>query len=224
MGTPASWATVMERVSAYVWRTIIFILVTVGCSSVALAAQLFKYVDDNGVTVLDDHVPPHFVKNGYTVMDAAGRVLKIIPRALTDQEIAERDERLAREEKVRQEIADREAADAALLRLYSSPSEVERARDTKVASVQGFVNTARVNLQRLLNQKRDLESRIADIERAGDAIPKENLERIAALDGRIRQSQSEIDAKESEMDQLKQDFAADLKRLLELRNFPEEST
>jgi prefoldin subunit 5 len=69
-----------------------------------------------------------------------------------------------------------------------------------------------------------LETRIADIERADDTIPKQDLDRIATLDARIEQIQAAIDAKESEMAQLKQDYAADLKRVLELYNLPEEST
>ena len=199
-------------------------LVTAAWSPVALTADLFRYIDDSGVTVLDDHVPPSLVKNGYTILDAAGRVVKVVPRALSDAENVERDTQPANDERIRKETAEREAADAALLKLYSGPNEVKRARDTKVASVAGFVNTARSNLQQILSQKRQLETRIADIERADDTIPKQDLDRIATLDARIEQIQAAIDAKESEMAQLKQDYAADLKRVLELYNLPEEST
>lgn len=213
----------MERFSLQLWRIVTVLLLSNGWSADGLAAELFKYIDNNGVTVLDDHVPPEFIRNGYTILDKGGRVLKIIPRALSEEEIAERGRKIAFEEQKRQEIADREEADAVLLRLYSSPKAVRRARDARVASVEGFVESARSNLQRLLKQKRQLEASVANIERAGGTIPKKNLERIANVDRRIEQTQEEIVSKAAEMDQLEEDYAADLKRVLELYNLPANS-
>lgn len=213
----------MERFSLQLWRIVTVLLLSNGWSADGLAAELFKYIDNNGVTVLDDHVPPEFIRNGYTILDKGGRVLKIIPRALSEEEIAERGRKIAFEEQKRQEIADREEADAVLLRLYSSPKAVRRARDARVASVEGFVESARSNLQRLLKQKRQLEASVANIERAGGTISKKNLERIANVDRRIEQTQEEIVSKVAEMDQLEEDYAADLKRVLELYNLPANS-
>lgn len=213
----------MERFSLQLWRIVTVLLLSNGWSADGLAAELFKYIDNNGVTVLDDHVPPEFIRNGYTILDKGGRVLKIIPRALSEEEIAERGRKIAFEEQKRQEIADREEADAVLLRLYSSPKAVRRARDARVASVEGFVESARSNLQRLLKQKRQLEASVANIERAGGTISKKNLERIANVDRRIEQTQEEIVSKAAEMDQLEEDYAADLKRVLELYNLPANS-
>jgi len=36
-------------------------------------AELYKYLSEDGVTVLDSHVPARFVKNGYTIISADGR-------------------------------------------------------------------------------------------------------------------------------------------------------
>lgn len=218
-----SWGFDMERFSIRLWLTVI-VLLSNGWPSTGLAADLFKYVDDDGITVLDDHVPPEFVKNGYTILGKGGRVLNVVPRALSEEELAERARQMALEEQEHKEIADREAADAALLRLYSSPKAVRRARDTKVASVEGRVNTARSTLQRLLKQKRQLEASVANIERAGGTIPKENLDRIAGVDSRIERTRAEIEAKVAEIDQLRQDYDTDLKRVLELYDLPASSS
>ena len=42
-------------------------------------AELYKYLSDDGVTVLDSHVPARYVKNGYTILSADGRVLEVVP-------------------------------------------------------------------------------------------------------------------------------------------------
>ena len=36
-------------------------------------AELYKYLSEDGVTVLDSHLPARFVKNGNTILSADGR-------------------------------------------------------------------------------------------------------------------------------------------------------
>jgi len=175
-----------------------------GASS-ATAEELYKYVNEDGVTVLDSHVPPQFVKNGYTVLSSDGRVLEVVPRAPTAEEIA-----------AEQKRRETEAADAALMRLYGSPEDVERARDTKLASLQGFVDAAKNNLDRLGEQKREAEAGVANVERTGGKIPQESLDRIKSIQTRIDQAKAEIKSKSAEIDALRQQYAEDLERITKL--------
>lgn len=162
------------------------------------AAELYKYVNEDGVTVLDSHVPARYVKNVYTILRNDGRVLEVVQRAL---------EKAEREQKV---------ADQNLLRIYGTPEDVVRARDTKLSSIEGFINTSRDNLTRLESQKRSLQSQLADIERAGGTIGKNRLAQIRSIENRIRSNEAEIVEKQSEMERLKTGFGADLKRIREL--------
>ena len=121
---------------------------------VAAQAELYKYTNEDGVTVLDSHVPARYVKNGYTILSLDGRVLEVVERALTDAEIRDRDQRRA-EAAERDRIAhEQKIADDNLLRLYGAPEDVTRARDTKLASIDGFINTSRSNLARVKAQPR----------------------------------------------------------------------
>ncbi|MCB1691307.1 MAG: hypothetical protein KDI19_01010 [Pseudomonadales bacterium] len=184
--------------------------------SASAAAELYKYVNEDGVTVLDSHVPARYVKNGYTILSLDGRVLEVVPRALTEKEIRERDQELAAQREQEKAERERELADQALLRLYGGPEDVIRARDTKLASIRGFIETSRSNIERLEEQKRAIESALADVERAGGTIDKSSLERIDVIENRIKQIEAEIKDKEAEMDDLKSSYAADLKRVKEL--------
>ena len=180
-------------------------------------AELYKYKNEDGVTVLDSHVPARYVKNGYTILSLDGRVLEVVPRALTEEEIKERDAKLAEERRLAQAQREQEIEDQNLLRLYSTPADVIRARDTKLASIKGFINTQQGNIMRLESQKRQIESGLADIERSGGQISRETLDRIRSLDGRIAQLESDIRSKEEEITTLSASYAADLKRLKELQ-------
>ncbi|MFN3236150.1 MAG: hypothetical protein ACE37D_03715 [Pseudomonadales bacterium] len=181
-----------------------------------IQAELYKYVNEDGVTVLDSHVPARYVKNGYSILSIDGRVLEVVPRALTDEEIRIRDAALAEQRAREKAEREQKIADQNLLRIYGSPEDVVRARDTKLASIEGFINTSKGNVARLESQKRSLESQLADIERAGGTISKERLNQIRSIENRIRSNEAEIQEKLGEMNQLRATFSADLKRVREL--------
>ncbi len=185
-------------------------------AGVPVAAELYKYSNEDGVTVLDSYVPARYVKNGYTILSLDGRVLEVVPRALTEAEIRERDSGLAEQQRIEREKREQKIADQNLLRLYSTPEDVIRARDTKLRSIEGFINTQMGNLRRLQSQKRQLESSLADVERAGGVISKERLDRIRSIENRMAQINSEIEDKNGEMDVLRASYATDLDRVKEL--------
>ena len=61
-------------------------------------------------------------------------------------------------------LADRARAssDAQLLRLYSTPDDVERARQRKLAELDSLIGVARGNLQSVRTQQANLQSQAAD--------------------------------------------------------------
>jgi len=199
--------------------SIMFISALLLCQVSPIAsAELFRYVDEDGVTVLDSQVPPRYVNNGYTVLNDDGRVLEVVPGALSPEQVRERDRKLAEQRRREKEKRERETADQNLLRLYGTPEDVIRARDTRLASIKGFIASSRANIERLEEQKRDIESGLADVERQGGKIDATHLERIDSIDSRVRQIRQEIDDKQVELSELEKSFAADFERLQELKS------
>jgi hypothetical protein len=194
----------------------ILVIMVVLVTPLASSAELYKYKNEDGVTVLDSHVPARYVKNGYTILSLDGRVLEVVPRALTEREIRQRDRTLRAQQKREREEREQKIADQNLLRLYSTPEDVIRARDTKLTSIDNFINTQEGNARRLEGQIRQLESSLADIERAGGTIGKDWLDRIGSIKNRIAQIESEIRGKRDEKKSLTTSYAADLKRVREL--------
>ncbi|MBO6557507.1 MAG: hypothetical protein JJ934_03735 [Pseudomonadales bacterium] len=182
----------------------------------SVAAELYRYKNEDNVTVLNSHIPARYVKNGYTILSLDGRVLEVVPRALTEQEIRDRDRRIAEEARVAREERERKIADENLMRLYGSPSDVIRARDAKLASIDSLIQTQQGNIQRLEAQKRQIEAALADIERSGGVVGRDRLARIRALENRISQIEDEIGKKDEEKAALEISYAKDLKRVREL--------
>ena len=104
-----------------------------------VAAELYRYKNEDSVTVLDGYVPARYVKSGYAILSLDGRVLEVVPRALSDREIRERDRSLAAEENIAREKREREIADQNLMRLYGAPGDVIRARNAKISSIVSLI-------------------------------------------------------------------------------------
>lgn len=181
-----------------------------------VTAELYRYKNEDGVTVLNSHVPARYVRNGYAILSNNGRVLEVVPRALTNEEIRQRDPRLAREEAAASKRREQEVVDQNLMRLYSTPGDVIRARDARLGSIDGMINAQQSNIQRLEIQKRDQESVLADIQRTGEVISDERIERLQQIGARIEQLEQEIADKQDEKQRIVVSFAADLARVKEL--------
>lgn len=173
---------------------------------VAGATELYRYTDDQGVTVLGRQgVPPEFIGRGYEVLNDQGRVIKVVPPAPSAEEM----QRL---------LADkaRASSDSQLLRLYSTPEDIDRARDRKLAELDGLIGVARSNLQSARLQQDNLQSQAADHERAGREVPEHLLAQIAnQKDEQLRQYK-DIARYQEVRKQAQASFAADRQRLAEL--------
>lgn len=171
-----------------------------------VAAELYRYVDAKGVTVLSRQgVPPELIGKGYEVLNDQGRVVRVVPPAPTPEEYARMQAQKARA-----------SSDAQLLRLYSNLDDVDRARERKLAELDGVIGVARGNLQSVRTQQANLQSQAADHERAGRQVPESLLAQINNLKEEQQRLQRDIDRYKDARSQAEADFAADRARLAEL--------
>ena len=171
--------------------------------SLAGAAELYRYVNDKGVTVLDRlGVPPQFIGNGYEVLNEQGRVVKVVPPAPSEAE--------------RQRLAEEKAmasSDAQLQRLYSTVDDVERARVRKLEEIDGQTSVAKANQQSLRTQQAAFQAQAADIERAGRQVPEHLLVQIDNLRAEQANLDKEIRRYADLRKQVDASFQADKQRL-----------
>lgn len=154
-------------------KPLIYSIFMLGLLSPALAtaAELYRYVDDRGVVVLDRHgVPPQHIGRGYQVLSEQGRVIREVPPAPTAEEF----ERLQADKA-------RAVADAQLLRLYASVQDVERAEARRLAELDSVIGLTQGNLSALRDQQESLQRQAADHERAGRSVPDNLLKQINNL-------------------------------------------
>lgn len=195
------------------WSCVTF--VTLGAAPVS-ASEWYRYQDENGVVVMAQSVPPNFAHKGYAVVNDDGRVLRVVPRQLTPEEIVVRDRELARQAAIE---AERQAAldhDKKLMELYATPEEVEFARDARLKSIEQKINTLKSDIQRLEGNLRVYQTQAAERERGQMPVSKDLLQNMETVQFQISEKQEEIEKRREEQDKVRDDFARDLDRIYEL--------
>ncbi len=182
------------------------LLLSVLLPALAGAGELYRYVNDKGVIVLDRQgVPPEYIGKGYDVLSDQGRVVRVVPPAPT-----------AAERQRLQEEKAQATSDAQLLRLYSSLDDVDRARERKLTELDGAVGAARGNLQSLRTQQANLQGQAAEQERAGRVVPESLLVQISNIKGEQASLLKDIERFEETRKQAAAGFVADRARLAQL--------
>lgn len=182
------------------------LLLSVLLPALAGAGELYRYVNDKGVIVLDRQgVPPEYIGKGYDVLSDQGRVVRVVPPAPT----------AAERQRLQAEKA-QATSDAQLLRLYSSLDDVDRARERKLTELDGAVGAARGNLQSLRTQQANLQGQAAEQERAGRVVPESLLVQISNIQGEQESLLKDIERFEETRKQASAGFVADRARLAQL--------
>jgi len=167
--------------------------------------ELYRYVNDKGVIVLDRQVPSEYIGRGYEVLNQQGRVVKVVPPAPSREEVQRKLDEKAKA-----------GSDAQLLRLYSNVEDVDRARERKLAELDSLITVARGNLQSLHTQQANLQSQAADSERAGRQVSPNLLMQIDNLKSEQQRLHKDIERYQESRKQAEATFAADRARVSHL--------
>lgn len=172
--------------------------------------RYYRYVDDNGVKVINSAIPPEFVKNGYEVVTISGRVIEVVEPAPSADELeafAERREREAR-------LAD---WDDYLLKRYSTVDDIRRAKKRKVTDFEASVSILRGNASSIQTQIEIVQARAADIERQGGTVPQHMMSTLADLEKELAETNRLIDIRKEDQIELENKFDQDIERFGILR-------
>lgn len=180
----------------------------------AAGTKLYRYINDKGVTAIDDHVPPEFAKNGYEVLTPDGRVIETVPRQLLG------------EEGKRKREADAEAKhlqewDKNLLLRYSSTDDIAAARDRALREIEIRLSILRSNLSSAKAQVEHEQEKAADIERSGGTVPEAISNNIEKLKLEVSSIEEAIAERQKNREATKVSYQKDIDRFKKLQDVVE---
>jgi hypothetical protein len=198
------------------WLSIFLLLPIIAFINIADAAgsKLYRYVTDKGVVGIDDHVPPEFAKNGYEVLTPDGRVIQTVPRQLTGEEGARA--RAAEAEAKRLQEWDKN-----LLLRYSSVDDIAAARDRALREIDVRLSILRSNLLSVKSQIESEQTKAADLERRGVAVPAAMTTNMEMLKLEISDTEDSIAERIRDKSAVAASFQKDIDRFKALQDVVE---
>jgi chromosome segregation ATPase len=173
------------------------------------AREYYRYRDANGVMRISQGIPPEFSKLGYEIISADGTVLKKVPRELQGDELKAVDKQREAEEAAKKQLKN----DQALLRRYSTPADIESARNRAINDIKIRIGIINSNLLSLKQQIEREQSRAANLERSGQPVPQELSDNIRALSAEVDETERTIEQRQLEIKQEENNYQADIDRL-----------
>jgi len=146
------------------------LLLATFCANALSQHVYYRYINEDGVKVLDHSIPPEYAQTGYEVLNASGQVVKVVPPAPSADEIARN--------AIEREIQERYAR---LKRRYSSTDDIESAKQRRLRNISTNISILNGNINTLSAQIEGITSKAADFERRGEKVPKKILDDLAAV-------------------------------------------
>lgn len=172
--------------------------------------KMYKWTDKQGVVHYGSSIPPEYADQQKEQINAQGQTIKTIDGAQTPEQRAAADKAKLDEAAKKEQLGH----DKVLLSTYGSVADIERARDSRLAAIQGQINLASSAVATLEKEGVQLENQ--------RAVAKEP-ERIAKVDAAIAKQRHEMNAnqrsvmtKQDERLVVAKQYDADIARYREL--------
>ena len=201
----------MRSMSRY--SVLIFLLpLFLGVADDAYAKKMYRWIDENGKVFFSDVVPPDQVQHKRETMNDRARVLDVVEKAKTPEQL-EQHRRLEALRKEQEKIIAKQAvSDKVLLTTYRSVEDMQHALQNKLTlmdSEKSVIESARQLLERQLSQQ---QQQAANLERNAQKVPQKLLNDIAATRQQIEQNIVEMARHQSVRESVVNDFRADIAR------------
>ncbi len=183
--------------------------------SFPVAAKLYKWVDDNGVTHYGETIPPEYAGKDREELDKDGRVIK-------NEEVMTPERRLAKEKEDAKAREDARAAleqqrhDKTLINTYSSVKEIDLARDRSLQQIDARINMLDSYLKAANERLLALQTEADNDTKANRKIPDSLQDDLQDAQSRLTKLQQDMEKPVAEKAALEARFEADRKRYIEL--------
>lgn len=196
------------------------VLTIVAAAQTTLAADIYRYVDNTGRTVYSSTLPAEYVRNGYTVLNERGQVVREVPRAPSAEELAAQ-QALAEQNKAASAAKKaQEEADKLLVRLYRTPDDIERKREVSAQQADTQIALVRNSITKLEEDRKRLEGAVENAKKNSREPAPETIKEIEGVNAEMDKLQAQIAKLEADKLEALAALDRDAKRLRELQGLP----
>lgn len=187
-------------------------------STELLAAKLYKWVDDKGVTHYSETMPPELKDRKSTEIDKWGRVLKQNEAPPTPEQLRAMEEKKERQALETKQAAEQRRRDNALMNTYTTESEINAARARAIAGATQTREAIEVRQKVLRARTEDLRRNLEALRKAGKSVPDPLRDELAANEKEEARIAGDIKTKNDEIAQIAAKYDQDKQRFRELQS------
>lgn len=160
---------------------------------------LYRYENEEGVKVINHAIPPEYTQKGYEILSSTGRLIKVVPPAPSDGEIAE-------------EVAKRQLREQfeILKRRYGSTEDIEKAKGRRLENINTNISILRGNIGSIQLRIENLMSKAAEMERLGRPVSEDLLKEMADSRAELAVAEANLQARIDEYKAISERFERDL--------------
>lgn len=172
--------------------------------SVFASGNLVRYTNDKGNVVIDYTIPAQYVPRGYEVITPSGKVVDVIPPALTPDEIAK--------QKALDKLRDNYLS---LRKRYSNKDDILSAKERKLNNVNAKILVVEANITSANTAIELLITDAAKQERLGRTVSPLTLDKLTAARKELAAAEAILAARQQELVDIKKTYDAQYKRFIE---------
>jgi hypothetical protein len=188
----SSASTALKNRRSILYYALSFMLLSTFSLSVS-AAQLYRYKNEQGLMVLTQTLPAEYATKGYEILNEKGRVIKVIPPALTPEQIAERDAALERARLAEIEKKKQDKIDEELKLLFSHPNDAVRVLERRIQDFKGLIEVKKAKISSLQVQIAEEEAAAAARQRKGLPVTEDSLIKIGNMQKEVQHNQMDVE-------------------------------
>jgi hypothetical protein len=202
-----------NRFSVFLYVVMLAIFFVVGIANAQETKQksnlFYRYVNERGVKVVAQTIPPKYVRAGYELVSINGEVIKVVPASPSDVDA----ERIAKEKKQARTQA---RSDLLLQRSYSRVDEIDATKARNLLELRNNINILQASLVGVKAQLKNQEGQAAARERNGQEVSKDLVNNIAALRAEEKSVGVQIKQRETEYQVVADKYEQEKKRFIEI--------
>lgn len=184
-------------------------------------AKIVCWTNSDNIRECGNAVPPEYAQKKTETLNKRGMTTEVNERAKTPEEIAAEKVRLAEEQRLIDEEAQREkdrlTYDRVLLATYLTESDIIRSRDRQTTSIDASIEVTNITIDKLNEKLVEEKKKAANYERAGKPLPERMQQDISSLQEQIDGKNRFIETKKAEKQKLYDKYQAEIIRFRELK-------
>jgi len=180
------------------------------------AGRIYKWVDEQGVTHYGQSIPPEYRDQGGAEMSKGGMTVRRIDPLSTPEQRKAAEDKARREKDEQKRVFEQRRRDTALLNTYTSPREIDDARDRNLALPVQAIRGLEPRVKRAEERLAALQSRADGLEDSGKPVPDHLQEDIAEQKVELEGLHADIERHRSQIKAIQTRFDQDKQRYVEL--------